>query len=376
MPLSHIKPETYAQQLKDKVDRISTLFAEHFFDTGFETGSEASSNIMPLDVYPSPPLHFRMRAEFRLWHDDNDLFYVMFKKDDPKTPCRIDDFPIGSTTINRLMPQLLEHIKEQPLLRRRLFQVEFLSTLAGECLITLIYHKALDDTWHEQALQLQQQLGAVIIGRSKKQKRVLERDYVTETLTVNNRPYRYQQIEASFTQPNAAVCQQMLEWACDASVGSEGDLLELYCGNGNFTIPLAQNFRKVLATEISKPSVRSAMFNAELNAVDNIQILRMSSEEFTAAMNKEREFRRLKDVHLDSYQLDTLFVDPPRAGLDDKTVILAQKFKRIIYISCNPDTLKHNLDALCKTHKLTKLALFDQFPYTHHAECGAILEKI
>ena len=53
------------------------------------------------------------------------------------------------------------------------------------------------------------------------------------------------QVAGSFSQPNGEVCQQMLSWAVDVTRGSSGDLLELYCGNGNFTLPLAQNFKQV-----------------------------------------------------------------------------------------------------------------------------------
>ncbi len=53
------------------------------------------------------------------------------------------------------------------------------------------------------------------------------------------------QVAGCFSQPNGGMCQQMLSWAVDVTRGSSGDLLELYCGNGNFTLPLAQNFKQV-----------------------------------------------------------------------------------------------------------------------------------
>lgn len=96
------------------------------------------------------------------------------------------------------------------------------------------------------------------------------------------------------------------------------------------------------------------------------------------AYNGEREFRRLQEAEIDisSYDFDTVFVDPPRAGIDDETLKLIQRFERIIYISCNPDSLQDNLNTLTHTHKITQFAMFDQFPYTHHVECGVLLEKI
>ena len=101
----------------------------------------------------------------------------------------------------------------------------------------------------------------------------------------------------------------------------------------------------------------------------------MSSEEFVQAMNKEREFNRLKDVDLDAFDVKSIFLDPPRSGLDETTTQLAQKFDTIIYISCNPQTLKRDLDVLSQTHEIENMAVFDQFAYTNHLEMGAILRR-
>ena len=79
---------------------------------------------------------------------------------------------------------------------------------------------------------------------------------------------------------------------------------------------------------------------------------------------------------MESYDFDTVFVDPPRAGIDDETLKLLQGFKRILYISCNPDTLHDNFKILAQTHRIVKFAMFDQFPFTHHVESGVLLEKI
>lgn len=357
---------SYQQQLDAKVERISAQFAEF--------------NPPALAVFPSAEQHFRMRAEFRIWHTEQDLFYAMFERDEnqQKKVVRIDEFPIADENINRLMPILLNEIKANTLLSTRLFEVDFLSTLHGEMLVTLIYHTKLGEEWQSHARLLADKLKIKIIGRSRGQKLVLSEDYVVEQLQVFDRSYTYQQIESSFTQPNARVCQKMLEWACNAAAQSEQDLLELYCGNGNFTLPLASKFKRVLATELAKSSVYAAQWNIEKNHIENIQVARLSAEEFTQAYNGEREFRRLQEAGIDihSYQFDSVFVDPPRAGIDDETLKLLQRFPRIIYISCNPDSLYENLKCLTQTHRITQFALFDQFPYTHHVESGVLLERI
>ncbi len=361
MSIDQVFPEQYQQQLNEKLAQLKQDFSDF--------------QLPEIQVFPSPKQNYRMRAEFKIWHQDGQAHYAMYQPGEYKKPFMIDQFPVASELINRLMPKLLAAVNASPLLRNKLFQVEFLTTLSGEALISMIYHKRLSDEWEEEARGVQQLLGADIIGRSRGQKRVLGRDFVIERLQVGEQTFAYQQVETGFTQPNARVCESMLSWAVTNSRDFGGDLLELYCGNGNFTLPLAQNFDRVLATELAKSSLASARYNMELNNVDNVTLVRMSSEDFSQALDKVRAFNRLKDVDLDSYNFSTIFVDPPRAGMDDHTTEVTQRFENILYISCNPETLRDNLTKITQTHTITAFAVFDQFPYTPHLECGVVLSK-
>jgi tRNA (uracil-5-)-methyltransferase len=355
-------PLAYQQQLDNKVHQFKELMAN------------AGIEIPDLTIHSSAPFGFRMRAEFRIWHEQGQAHFAMNRPGE-KRPYIIDDFPIGAPLINQLMPKILSAVNANEILSRKLFSMEFLTTTTDQALVTLIYHKPLDDQWQQQASQLAAQLNIKIIGRSRKQKMVLTDDFVIEELSVNGKRYQYQQVEASFTQPNAEVNQKMLTWASDCLQNSRHDLIELYCGNGNFTAVLAQHFDKVLATEISKVSVNSANYNFELNKVNNVSIARLSSEEFTQALNRERAFRRLANIDLDSFNFSTIFVDPPRAGLDAGTEKLVTEMDTILYISCNPETLADNLKQITKTHKVVSAAVFDQFPWTYHIESGVLLKR-
>jgi len=361
MPLPIVDPARYEAQLEEKVRRFQADFAE----------------LAPPapQIFRSEPLHYRLRAEFRIWHEGERLDYVMFDPEAPDVPIPQEQFAAGSARINALMPALREYLAGNPALRRKLFQVEFLTTLSGAALVTLVYHRPLDDTWRDAAIPLRDALNVQLIGRSRKQKILLDSDHVTETLSVDGRDFHYQQIEGSFTQPNGGINRQMLEWALRATRDNGGDLLELYCGNGNFTSVLARNFERVLATEISKSSVRAATHNLQVNGVDNVALVRMSSDEISTALSGGRAFNRLRHIALNDYRFSTLLVDPPRCGLDATTLALAARFDRILYISCNPQTLRDNLIALRETHRIETLALFDQFPYTHHLECGVLLHR-
>jgi tRNA (uracil-5-)-methyltransferase len=344
---STFDPASYSRQLDEKADRLREL-------------------LKPFDapepqVFDSPREHYRLRAEFRLWRDDGKRHYAMFTPGDKYTPILINDFPIASQQINALMPVLRDRWEASKALNHKLFQVDFLTTLAGDGMITLCYHRPLDDAWKLEAEQLAADLKVSVIGRSKGQRLVIGRDYVTEELDVAGRTFSYRQPEGAFTQPNGTVNQKMLSWAYDALGDREDDLLELYCGNGNFTLPLATRVRKVLATEISKTSVNAALSNLADNAVDNVSLVRLSAEELTEALNDVRPFRRLAGVDLKSYEFGSVFVDPPRAGMDPDT--------------CNPETLAANIAQLHDTHRVERCALFDQFPYTHHMESGVLLVR-
>lgn len=361
MSISVVEPEQYEAQLAVKKSGVESLFS--CFD------------LPELEVYESPRSHYRMRCEFRVWHEDYDLFYVMFEKGNKNVRIRIDHCPMVAERIHDMMFKLLEEIRPSEVLRRKLFQIDFLSTLSGELLVTLLYHRPLAEDWIEEAKKLKEKFNIQLVGRSRKAKILLDQDFVIETLDINGRDYIYKQVENSFSQPNGEVCRHMIKWALDASQGAGGDMVELYCGNGNFTLPMAQNFRRVVATEISKTSVRAAQYNIEANGIENVDVVRISSEEFSQVLSGAVEKRRTKDLGLDSCDFTTVLVDPPRSGLDDETVKQVQSYENILYISCNPETLKLNLETLTQTHELKRFAIFDQFPYTEHLECGVYLTR-
>lgn len=358
---------TYQQQLERKVACLAALLAPFAAPE--------------MEVFASDPEGYRLRAEFRIWHDEAGVHYVMVapgERASAATIAKITHLPIAAPAINALMPRLLVALQADAALHRKLFQCEFLSTLSGDMLVSLIYHRRLDEAWQQKAQALAQELGIAVIGRSRGQKIVLSRDYVQETLTVCGRDWHYRQYEGAFTQPNGKMCEKMLAWACSQAGDDGRDLLELYAGNGNFTLPLSRHFRQVLATEISKSGVRALRENVAMNGIDNIRLARLSAEEFSEAWRGEREFQRLKQdgINLGDYDFSTIFVDPPRAGLDDATLAMMQRFSRIIYISCNPQTLAENLETLTQTHRIAACALFDQFPGTAHIESGVLLERL
>lgn len=349
---------TYKAQVNYKKAHIEQLFSP-FYTQKF-------------DFFTSSCEHYRSRCEFRIWKTHETISYAMGGMDKKSTIC-IDKCPKVELKIYTLMPDLLRVIEGSLMLRDKLFAIEFLAS-ANDLLVTLIYHKVLDDQWDEEAKLLEKRFGISVIGRSHKIRRVISKDFVEEVFDIEGKRYCYHIIEGGFSQPNRLMNQQMIAWVLRHLEGCQ-DLLELYCGYGNFTIPLSQKFSKVLATEISKTSIQSARKNCKLNDVSTIEFVRMSAEELTSALQKEREFRRLEGICLDDYTFSHVFVDPPRSGMDEKSLHFISQFETIIYISCNPTTLRRDLEVLTQTYDILHFALFDQFPHTEHLESGVVLKK-
>lgn len=285
-------------------------------------------------------------------------------------------------------------------------------------ILTLIYHKKLDKKWEQKAKELSQKLpqNLALIGRSKNQKITLKTDKLLESITLE-KTYIFLRSEGRFSQPNAYINPLMINFVKDAIKShKKEDLLELYCGEGNFCISLASEFRRVLATEVVKSSIPALRENAKNNSISNITALRLSGEESIEALEGKREFFRAREVDLKSFRFSHILIDPPRNGIsgsnisqsgisgseisssapnanqtNDKTntqntiknplqkaremLDFIAKHDYIIYISCNPLSLKNDLEILLQTHKITHFGLFDQFPHTHHIESALILKK-
>lgn len=350
-------PLSYQAQLKEKERMIE--------DLGFS----------PQSIFTSPQSGFRARAEFRIYRDEKGLHYAMSKD---KKPLPIRSCSILLPHLQEILNSLLSILNRSKILQEKLFSVEILGTLQKNALVVLLYHKTLDELWESEAKEVERELDIHIIGRSRGVKKILSSEFLLDSIEIEGESYTFTHYDNAFSQPNPFVNLKMLEFALKCVKNSEKreDLLELYCGGGNFTIPLSQYFSKVFATEIAKSSIKALNQNLQNNKITNIFCARLSGEESIQALRGEREFFRLKEVDLSTYSFSHIFIDPPRSGVGDKKMLeFIASFENIIYISCNPYTLQEDLNLLLQTHSIKDFALFDQFPYTHHIECGVWLKR-
>lgn len=354
----------YEEQLEFKKSYIKELFGELYEGD--------------LELVSSSPSRYRTRAEFGLWHDEDGLSYTMGNSTKDGR-VKIKACPKVCQSIADLMPVLLDRLSSSQALKSKVFGVEFIASKT-KTMVILLYHKDIFQIQTElNALALE--LNIKLIARSRKKRLFFPVDCLDERLSqsleVGEKSYNMCFGEGAFIQPNTAVNEKMIAWALNCvSKDQRDDLLELYCGYGNFTIPLSFKFKKVLATEISKSAVLSAKINCELNGANNISFTRLDADELILALCKDKEFRRLKDIDLKAYNFSHIFLDPPRAGLSPSVLEFAKSFRSIIYVSCNPTTLFRDISELKSSHYISKFAIFDQFANTHHLECGVLLKVI
>ena len=164
-----------------------------------------------------------------------------------------------------------------------------------------------------------------------------------------------------FTQINQEINQQMVTRALDfLNPESHETILDLFCGLGNFTLPIAQKCKNIVGVEGSSQMTKRAQFNAEHNQIKNALF-------YSADLSKEL----LASWAQQKY--DKILLDPPRTGaLEICKQIKKFGAKKIIYISCNPATLARDAKELAEHgYKLKKTGIIDMFPHTSHAEAIA-----
>ncbi|KTD41213.1 23S rRNA (uracil(1939)-C(5))-methyltransferase RlmD [Legionella parisiensis] len=170
-----------------------------------------------------------------------------------------------------------------------------------------------------------------------------------------------------FTQVNSALNRSMVSQAIQLmDLKSTDIVLDLFCGLGNFSLPMAKFCTKVLGVEGSKTMVERAYMNAQLNHIQNVDF-------YAANLDDVNEVKKLVQQ-----SCNKVLIDPPRSGaLEIVKQIDALNPERIVYVSCNPITLARDTDILVnqKGYTLIKAGVMDMFPHTAHVESIALFEK-
>jgi 23S rRNA (uracil1939-C5)-methyltransferase len=181
-----------------------------------------------------------------------------------------------------------------------------------------------------------------------------------EALTFEFLPTDFTQVN---TEINRKMVAQAMEWL---SPQSHEQILDLFCGIGNFTLPLAKRCQHVVGIEGNTDLVERAKKNAQTNALQNT--------EFHVA----NLYEPVADFTWMKKRYDAILLDPPRSGAAEMMPLLGKLgAKRVLYVSCYPGTLARDAGMLVNEHgfRLVMTGVMDMFPHTAHVESMALFEK-
>ncbi len=166
----------------------------------------------------------------------------------------------------------------------------------------------------------------------------------------------------SFFQVNSGVAEKLYEAAVNVCKLNKNDVvLDLYCGTGTITCIVASHVKKVIGIEIVEDAIIDAEQNAKINNINNVKFICGDVAKEVSKINEN---------------IDVIFVDPPRKGIDRKAIAIIKKLspKKIVYISCNPVTMARDLSYLNDLYDVKKVIPVDMFANTAHVECISFLK--
>lgn len=171
----------------------------------------------------------------------------------------------------------------------------------------------------------------------------------------------------SFYQVNPVQAEKLYTKAIEfAQLTGNERVLDAYCGTGTIGMIAADHAREVIGVELNKDAVRDAVSNAKRNNVTNIQFYQQDAGKFMVDLAEKGE------------QIDVVIMDPPRAGSDEAFLssVVKLKPKKVVYVSCNPETLARDLQYLVKKgYQVKKGVGVDMFPWSVHVETVVLLSQ-
>jgi len=172
----------------------------------------------------------------------------------------------------------------------------------------------------------------------------------------------------AFYQINPVQTEVLYRTALDyAGLTGKETVVDAYCGTGTIGIFASRNAARVIGVENNRDAVRDAISNAKANRADNVRFYTADASDFLQGMARAGE------------HADVIILDPPRAGSDERflAAVTAVGPERVVYVSCNPETLARDLGYLTRHgYRVTRIQPVDMFPHTEHVETVCLLSKL
>ena len=210
-------------------------------------------------------------------------------------------------------------------------------------------------------LNINDRVTTVVLGT--REKVLYGEGFIEDTLC----GHRFRISPRSFYQINPLQTEKLYRTAVDfAGLTGTETVLDAYCGIGTIGITASDRARQVIGVELNRDAVADAIANARLNGIKNCWFTAGDAGEYMEQMVR------------DGMRPDLVFLDPPRAGSDERFLssLLRSAPKKVVYVSCDPETLARDLAVLTKGgYRVRKIQPVDMFPYTKHVETVVLLSR-
>ncbi len=357
--LRHI---TYAETLKIKQEKVQNL------------ANKMLSEIVEVNetIGMETPIHYRNKAIFPINKDGKVGIYAKRSHDIiPICECKIQtklSQEIAKFVVNNWEYTIYDEKTQKGLLRNIMIREGF-NTHEVMCAIVINSNKSVEYNVEKLINKFPQIKSVVLNLNDKNTNVVLGKEniilygdgYISDKLG----EYTFKISPNSFYQVNPIQTEKLYNLAIkSANLNKEDILCDLYCGIGTIGIFASKYVKKVYGIEIVEDAIKDAKENAKLNNITNIDFI-------------EGDVETAFDKLLKQNIIPTaVIVDPPRKGLDNKTVENLKKLKlqKLVYVSCNPATLMRDLAKLEEVYFIKEITPVDNFCYSSHVESIASLQ--
>lgn len=314
--------------------------------------------LRPLAVLPSPRTeHYRLRTQFNVRSCEGKQRIGFFRQGSYDL-IEVDDAFLIDPLISRTLKAVRSLAYQLPLLT----EIHINATPSGEVHLLLFSDQGSLPSLESFYANLKKAAPEVIgLAAFANRKKVFTLG--RNQLSLDMDGLKFHATEGNFYQVNWEQNRNMVSTVIDfAALTGNETVLDLYCGIGNFALPLAKRARTVIGIESGYSAIEDARANAELNHIANTEFIADDLQ------------KGLKTLIQRKMRADVIVLDPPRAGATLKTLerVLAFVPQKIVYVSCNPSTLARDLKFFhLFGFRLDRLQPVDMFPYTYHIECVA-----
>jgi 23S rRNA (uracil1939-C5)-methyltransferase len=337
------------------------------------TARVAPEVILPMIPAPSP-YGYRSRAQFKIRSINGSIHLGFYRQGSHYVIHMPGECRIANDYVNLICATLLPLLTNFPD-PQRLPQIDVATGDDGDALLLFHYIGERPDeivVWLENSIPGRVQVTGVFlqVGRKATMRKVWGKERVSYTIPADLFPnltemklfFRCGGFSQVNYRQNLALIETVLAWA---DLRGTERVLDLFCGNGNFSLPLARLCAEVVGIEDYEQSIEDAVNNARLNDIPNARFHCMAAEHGLRKLAESGE------------HFDIVLLDPPRTGaLETVRLIADVSPERILYVSCNPPTLARDIAELQKKeYEVVASRAVDMFPQTYHIESITLLQK-